>query len=93
MLPGTQNELDYNWTLNLAQNFMAARTNLETRWVMWFYILTGSSLQIIFREKIFPETKLQTSLLRLLSVRLFKTDRYFEYILPLPPLGERGLEG
>lgn len=50
MLPGTQNELDYNWTLNLAQNFMAARTNLETHWVMWFYVLTGSSLQIIFRE-------------------------------------------
>lgn len=92
MLPGTQNELDYNWTLNLAQNFMAARTNLETHWVMWFYVLTGSSLQILFGEKIFPETKLPTNLLGLLSVRLFKTDRHFGYILSLPPLGERGLE-
>lgn len=72
---------------------MAARTKLETHWVMWFYVLTGLNLQIIFREKIFPKMKLQTSLLGWLSVRRFKIDRYFGYVLALPPLGGKGLEG
>lgn len=72
---------------------MAARTKLETHWVMWFYVLTGSSLQIIFREKIFPKLKLQTSLLGWLSVRLFETDGYSGYVLALPLVEGRGLEG
>lgn len=72
---------------------MAARTKLETHWVMWFYVLTGSNLQIIFREKISPKMKLQTSLLGLFSVQLLEADRYFGYISPNPQLGRRGLEG
>lgn len=72
---------------------MAARTKLEMHWAVWFYVLTGSGLQIIFTEKIVPKTKLLTGLLGWLSVRLFKTDRHFGYILALPPAGRKGLEG